>query len=154
MNEDAELSKIYNYRRLAEDLITSGQPSEEQLAHIAGAGFAVDVNLALHDDDYSLPDERRTAESLGMVYEHIPVVWQRPTRADLDAFFAALDRHAGQRIYVHCAANLRVSSFILLYRVLRLGWRLEDALPDLQALWQPDDTWQKFIDDALANGSE
>jgi protein tyrosine phosphatase (PTP) superfamily phosphohydrolase (DUF442 family) len=150
VNEDTELSAIYNYHRLSASLATSGQPSEEELTRVAQEGFAIVINLTLHDGEYSLPDERRTVESLGMVYEHIPVVWQRPTHADLEAFFAALDRHAGQRIYVHCAANFRVSSFVLLYRVLRLGWRLEDALPDLEAVWQPNDTWQAFIDDALA----
>jgi uncharacterized protein (TIGR01244 family) len=152
VNEDTELSAIYNYRRLSDSLATSGQPSEEELTRVAHAGFAVVINLALQDDQYSLPDERRTVEGLGMDYEHIPVIWQRPTPADLEAFFAAMDRHAEQRIYVHCAANLRVSSFVLLYRVLRLGWRLEDALPDLEALWQPNDTWQAFIEDALAKG--
>jgi uncharacterized protein (TIGR01244 family) len=156
LTEDAELSEIYNYRRLSEDLITSGQPSEAQLAGVARAGFNVVVNLALHDDESSLPDERGTVDSLGMAYEHIPVNWRQPTRADLQAFFATLDRHAGEKVYVHCAANFRVSSFMLLYRVLRQGWRLEDALPDLEALWQPNDTWQGFIDDIiddnLANG--
>jgi protein tyrosine phosphatase (PTP) superfamily phosphohydrolase (DUF442 family) len=151
VNEETELSAIYNYHRLSDSLATSGQPSEEELTRVAQAGFEVAINLALHYDEYSLPDERRTVESLGMVYEHIPVIWQRPTRADLDAFFATMDRHAGQRIYVHCAANFRVSSFVLLYRVLRLRWCLEDALPDLEALWQPNDTWQAFIDSALAS---
>jgi uncharacterized protein (TIGR01244 family) len=152
LSEDLELSGIYNFRRLSENLITSGQPSEEQLAGVANAGFKLVVNLALRHDEHSLPDERGTVESLGMAYEHIPVIWQQPTRADLDTFFATLDRHAGEPTYVHCAANFRVSSFILLYRVLRLSWRLEDALPDLEALWQPNDTWQAFIDEAL--GSE
>ena len=150
MNEETELSGIYNYRRLSDSLATSGQPSEEEFTRVAQAGFGVVVNLAVQGDRNSLPDERRTVESLGMVYEHIPVIWQRPTQADLTTFFAAMDRHAGRRIYVHCAANLRVSSFVLLYRVLRLGWRLEDALPDMEALWQPNDTWQAFIEDALA----
>ncbi len=108
------------------------------------------INLALQDAEGAPPDERRTVEELGMTYEHIPVVWQHPTPADLEAFFAAMDRHAGRVLYVHSAANLRVSAFMLLYRVKRLGWRLEDALPDLQAIWQPNETWQAFIDAALA----
>ena len=70
--------------------------------------------------------------------------------ADLEAFFAAMEQHAHRRLYVHCAANMRVSAFVMLYRVLRLNWRLEDALPDLHALWQPNETWQALIDAALA----
>ncbi len=152
MNEDLSLGAIYNYRRLTHALATSGQPSEEELADVARAGFEVVINLALDESERSLPDERRTVQSLGMAYEHVPVAWDRPTHADLAAFFATMDRHSGQRVYVHCAANFRVSSFVLLYRVLRLGWRREEALPDLEAVWQPNDTWQAFIDGALASG--
>ena len=145
-----ELNAIYNYYRLSDRLATSGQPGEEELAAVARAGFEAVINLALHGEEYSLPDERGTAEALGMLYEHIPVIWQRPAAADLDAFFAAMDRHAGRRLYVHCAANMRVSAFMLLYRVLELRWSLEDALPDLRAIWEPNDTWQAFIDAELA----
>lgn len=137
---------IYNYHRLSEHLITSGQPSEEQLAAVARAGYEVVINLALHGEPYALADERATVEGLGMHYVHIPVIWQRPTAGDLEAFSAAMDGHAVQRVYVHCAANMRVSAFMLLYRVRNLGWPLAEALPDLAALWEPNQTWQAFID--------
>ncbi|MGQ9491308.1 MAG: protein tyrosine phosphatase family protein [Anaerolineae bacterium] len=151
-----ELSAITNFRRLAPDLITGGQPTAAQLAAVATAGCEVVINLALHDASYSLPDERGSVEALGMTYEHIPVIWERPTGADLRAFFAVMERHAGRRAFVHCAANYRASAFILLYRVLRLGWRLEDALPDMRAVWNPADypAWQAFINAALTNQSE
>ncbi|MGQ9840396.1 MAG: hypothetical protein ACUVR4_07710 [Anaerolineae bacterium] len=40
--------------------------------------------------------------------------------------------------------------------MLRLGWRLEDALPDMRAVWNPADypAWQAFINAALTNQSE
>jgi uncharacterized protein (TIGR01244 family) len=134
-----------NYRRLSDDLITSGQPSQEDLAAVGRDGFDVVINLALHEDDHSLPDERATVERLGMTYIHIPVIWQNPTLADLQAFFAAMEQHSGRKVYVHCAANMRVSAFMYLYRVLRLGWTPETARPDLSAIWQPNATWQAFI---------
>jgi protein tyrosine phosphatase (PTP) superfamily phosphohydrolase (DUF442 family) len=43
---------------LSERLVTAGQPSEEQLAAVAAAGFKIVINLGLHGDPaYSLPDE-------------------------------------------------------------------------------------------------
>jgi protein tyrosine phosphatase (PTP) superfamily phosphohydrolase (DUF442 family) len=142
-----------SFRCLSHDLITSGQPSEEHLSGVALAGFEVVINLALHGAEYSLPDERSSVETLGMTYEHIPVIWQHPVLANLETFFATMARHAGRRIYVHCAANKRVSVFVFLYRVLRLGWKPEDAHPDLYAVWSPDPTWQAFIDLALSGAS-
>ncbi len=150
-----ELTTIINFRLLSDDLLTGGQPTEAQLAAVAAAGCEVVINLGRLDPAYALPDERGTVAGLGMIYEHIPVVWTQPTAADLDAFFAALERHAGRRVLVHCAANYRASAFILLYRVLRQGWQLEDALPDLQAIWAPAEypAWQAFLERML-HGTE
>ena len=141
------LQGICNYRRLTDLIATAGQPSEEELAAVARAGFEFVVNLALHDAEYSLPDERKTVEFLGMRYIHIPVVWERPTRADLADFFKVMDELAGQRVFVHCAANKRVSVFMALYRRLRHDWALGATLPDVQAIWEPDPVWRQFMEE-------
>jgi protein tyrosine phosphatase (PTP) superfamily phosphohydrolase (DUF442 family) len=153
---ESVLRDIINFRRLTDHLITGGQPTEEQLALAAAAGAEVVINLGRLDPAYALPDERGTVAALGLTYEHIPVVWAEPTAADLDAFFAAMARHAGRRVLVHCAANYRASAFIMLYRVLRLGWRIEDARPDLDAIWDPAEypQWQAFIGAALDAGAD
>jgi uncharacterized protein (TIGR01244 family) len=144
--DDRALQGIFNYRKLSERIATSGQPSEAELAAIAQAGYQVVVNLGLLDQDYSLADERGVVEFLGLEYVHIPVLWERPTRADLEAFFRTMEEHQGKSVWVHCAANMRVSVFVALYRALILGWPLERALPDVYALWVPNETWQRFID--------
>ena len=148
MNEDA-LQGIYNYRRLSDLIATAGQPSEEELAVVAQAGFEVVVNLALHDAGYSLPDECRTVESLGMQYMHIPVVWERPLRSDLERFFEVMDKLTGKHIFVHCAANKRVSVFMALYRQLRQGWSVDTVMPDVLAIWELDDVWRRFLKEMI-----
>jgi protein tyrosine phosphatase (PTP) superfamily phosphohydrolase (DUF442 family) len=145
VNEDA-LERIYNYRRLSDLIATAGQPTEEELTTVAEAGFEAVVNLALHGAEYSLPDERKTVESLGMRYVHIPVAWERPTRADLEVFFKVVDELAGQRVFVHCAANKRVSVFMALYRQLRQGWSPDATMPDVLAIWELDAVWQQFLE--------
>jgi protein tyrosine phosphatase (PTP) superfamily phosphohydrolase (DUF442 family) len=144
------LSGIHNYRAVDEWLCTSGQPTAAQLAAIAEAGFATIINLALHDDPrYSLPDEPGVVNSLGLEYVHIPVRFAAPTEADLLAFFAAMDTHRGQRLWVHCAANMRVSAFLGLYRVIKLGWAAGPAFELMRGLWQPEEVWSSFIAAAL-----
>lgn len=152
---DPDLQSITNFRRLSDRLVTSGLPTEAQLAAVAAAGFEVVINLLPGDEPRALPDEQGTVARLGMIYEHIPVIWAQPTRADLARFFELMDRHAGQRVYVHCAANYRASAFVMLYRVLRQGWRIEDALPDLRAIWNPAEypAWQAFLE-RLLHGTE
>ncbi|HEX3141599.1 MAG TPA: protein tyrosine phosphatase family protein [Rhizobacter sp.] len=151
MTTDTSLASIYKHRAVSDRLATSGQPTVAQLASIAAAGFQTVINLALHDDPrYSLPDEPGTVRALGMHYVHIPVQFKAPTRADLLAFFDAMDAHRGERVWVHCAANMRVSAFLGLYRVLRQGTDREAAFDLMRELWQPDAVWASFIDQALA----
>jgi len=140
--------------RLADDRIgTSGQPSEAQLAEIAAAGYRTLINLALHDDPrYSLRDEPASAAALGLDYLHIPVQFRQPTRDDLLRFCDAMDAHIDRQVWVHCAANYRVTAFLGLWRVLRQGWSPDDAFALMREVWTPDTTWQGFIDEQLMAG--
>lgn len=143
--DESALQGIYNYRRLTDAVATAGQPTEEELEAVAQAGFEVVINLALHDAEYSLPDEPGTVATLGMRYIHIPVEWERPSRADLERFFEVMDELTGRRLFVHCAANKRVSVFMALYRRLRQGWPPDAVMPDVLAIWEPDPVWSTYL---------
>jgi len=146
--DDSTFRDIYNYRRVSERIATGGQPTEEQTAAIASAGCTTVINLGLHDADYALPDERGLVESLGMEYIHIPVLWEQPTEADLKQFCDTLEAYEGQDIFVHCAANKRVSVFIALDRVIRQGRPAKEALKDVDLYTFPQ-VWQAFVDEIL-----
>lgn len=144
------VSSIYNYRSVSAELGSSGQPSEAQLAAIAGAGYEVVINLALHDDPrYSLADEAQTVGDLGMEYVHIPVRFEAPTKSDLLAFLDAMARYRSRKIWLHCAANIRVTAFLGLYRVLREGWEAEPAFELMHGMWEPNQVWSAFIAERL-----
>jgi uncharacterized protein (TIGR01244 family) len=146
MHDSSLLTAIHNYRAVDETLATSGQPAQAQFASIAQAGFSTVINLALHDDPrYSLPDEAATVRSAGLTYVHIPVQFSAPTEADLVAFFAAMDAHRGEKIWIHCAANIRVSAFLGLYRVIKQGWATQPAFELMHGLWQVNEVWSTFI---------
>lgn len=129
---------------------TAGQPTGEQFAAIQAAGYQVVVNLALPTSTNALPDEAERVTALGMTYVHIPVIWEAPTLQDLDEFFAVMERYGAERVFVHCALNMRVSAFMFLYRVIRLGVLPEEARQVMLQIWEPDDVWSRFISQALA----
>lgn len=145
------LNRIRNFREIEERLLSAGQPSAEDLTSFRACGVETVINLALSTSDKALPDERAVVEKLGMRYIHIPVEWEAPTPEDFQVFCTALDqeRAAARTVLVHCAANKRVSSFVFLYRVLKLGEPQEVAAQDLNAIWRPDSVWQDFIDRQL-----
>ena len=148
---NSDPSKVYNYRMVDDTLCTSGQPTVVQLASIASAGYKTIINLALHDDPhYSLPDEPGSVRSLGLTYVHIPVQFAAPTEADLLAFFAAMEAHEGEKLWVHCAANFRVTAFLGLFRVIQKGWEVERAFDLMHGVWQANEVWSSFIAAMLA----
>ena len=148
--DGARLSDIINFREIDGKLLTSGQPSEEELAAAAREGIDVVINLALHDDPrYSLADEAGTVKSLGMTYVHIPVKFDAPTEQDLFGFFDAFEAHQGKRILIHCAANKRVTAFLGLYRVIRQQWDRDRAFAPMKTVWEPNENWGPFIEAML-----
>lgn len=151
MPHTALITDTHNYRAVDDALCTSGQPTIAQLASIAAAGYDVIINLALHDDPrYSLPDETGTVQSLGLSYINIPVQFAAPSEADLIAFFTAMEANRGNKLWIHCAANYRVSAFLGLYRVIKQGWEREQAFELMRGLWQPNEVWSSFIETMLA----
>jgi protein tyrosine phosphatase (PTP) superfamily phosphohydrolase (DUF442 family) len=142
---NAMLEEIINYLEISPAVGTAGQPTRQQFAEICAAGYEVVINLATSTSWDAVADEPELTRALGMQHIAIPVDWEAPTTHDLEQFFAAMDGCKGRKVFVHCARNMRVSCFIYLYRVLKLGWSPEAALPDLLKIWQPDGTWQIFI---------
>jgi protein tyrosine phosphatase (PTP) superfamily phosphohydrolase (DUF442 family) len=145
-----ELQKITNFLTISESLGSAGQPDENQFVWLRDFGYQVVINLALKDSPQALPDEEKTVTDLGLIYFHIPVIWEAPTRKNLQQFFNTMQQFQDKKIFVHCVLNMRVSAFIFLYRVIILKQSVEIARQDMLKIWQPDETWQKFINDNLS----
>src|SRR5262249_7646783 len=143
------LSEIYNFWALGNHLGTAGQPTEAQFQVIHDAGFETVINLALPTSDNALANEGSIVTGLGMSYVHIPVNFQAPTSQDFRAFCRVMDAFDDRHVFVHCAANKRVSAFVFLYRVLHQRASHSEAERDLHAIWQPDEVWSRFIQEQL-----
>lgn len=152
MNASLEkLSEIYQFRAISDGLGTAGQPAAGQFRMIREAGFEAVINLALPTSDNALANEGSVVTGEGMAYVHIPVNFKAPTSRDFRAFCDVMNAFADRPVFVHCAANMRVSSFVFLYRVLCRRVAIPDAEFDLHAIWQPDEVWSRFIKDHLDN---
>jgi protein tyrosine phosphatase (PTP) superfamily phosphohydrolase (DUF442 family) len=143
--ETSSLSEIYGFRALSDMLGTAGQPTEEQFKAVREAGYEAVVNLALPTSDNALAHEGSIVTGLGMSYVHIPVNFAAPTAQDFRTFCGVMESLTGRRVFVHCAANKRVSAFVFLYRVLHQQVSPSEAERDLHAIWQPDEVWSRFI---------
>jgi len=140
------IEQIKDLLLISPKLATSGQPSESQILDLAGDGFQVIINLGVLDPGYCLTDEEGLARSLGLEYHHIPVDFQAPKARDLMLFFEAMENSKGKSVFVHCAANKRVSCFVALYGQAKLGWSLERADEVIRRVWEPNETWATFLE--------
>ncbi|MEM7080035.1 MAG: protein tyrosine phosphatase family protein [Pseudomonadota bacterium] len=144
LSKATSLSDIYNYLPIEGVYSTSGQPSESQLRLIKTAGFRRVINLAPTSRlENSVVEEARILEDLGIAYTHIPVDFAAPQEADFNAFVAALEEDGP--VWVHCAANMRVSAFTYRYRTRICGEDEGAAMADLQKIWNPVGVWADFI---------
>ena len=139
----------FNFRRISEQLTTSGLPTAEQLGELHDDGYAAVINLLPDHHDYAVADEARIVRDQGLEYIYIPVDFEAPTHADLEAFADAMSARNDQKLHVHCAANYRVSAFYSLY-ALRHGLCSEDEANELiRDVWNPAEhpAWMAFIVD-------
>lgn len=144
------LEDIKAFRAIGPRLGTAGQPRPEQFEEVVRAGYRLVVNLARPDSPDAVADEPERWAALGMPYLAIPVDFKRPLPEDFLRFGAVLESHRDEPVFVHCAYNWRVSSFVFLHRVLVLGVPRALAHADLAAVWEPDAVWTQFIERMLA----
>jgi len=144
-----DLSDIDNYRQYSPQFSSSGQPSASQLEAVSEAGFERVIYLAFSDNQTAIEAEDRVVKKLGMDYMQIPVDFENPTLEDFEDFAAVMNRDQKKRTLLHCQINLRASTFSFLYRVIYTGVPIAQAKQDLDAIWQPDKVWYRFIVDVL-----
>nr|WP_309693566.1 protein tyrosine phosphatase family protein [Armatimonas sp.] len=139
------LHRIRNFLWLDDNLGTSGLVRPEQLDWIADAGFVCVINLLPDESDAWFPEEPGRVGELGMEFVRIPVIWLKPTRENFETFCIAMNERKDKKLFVHCAANMRASAFLYLWR-LRNGYDESEALDDLHDIWEPDGVWAEFIE--------
>lgn len=139
------MSEILNYIKINELISTSGQPTVEQFEDIVNEDFEVVINLALHDSSNAIENEDKIVTSLGMAYFHIPVAFDEPKLSDLKLFLNLLQSLGANKVWVHCALNYRVSSFMYVYHKYILKTPFDEIDLSMFESWSPDEKWQELM---------
>lgn len=150
----AALETIRGYLRLDQRLATSGMPKPEHFAAMRAAGFEAVINLALPTSDHAMANEGELVSAQGMTYVHIPVQFDAPQAGDFEQFSRVMDVFDGRPVFVHCAANKRVSAFVFLHRLRRGDVGRAEAERDFKKIWEPDDVWRAFINRTLGEWNQ
>ncbi|MEM7758924.1 MAG: protein tyrosine phosphatase family protein [Cyanobacteria bacterium P01_A01_bin.40] len=140
------IKSVGDYYQINESLATSGQPTPEEFSLISQAGYQIVINLATSSSTHALANEGEIVTDLGMIYIHIPVLWDNPRLKDVIIFFKVMQAFEEHKIWVHCAKNMRVSCFIYLWQKYILHLTEEQAKYPMSQIWQPTGVWQKLIE--------
>lgn len=145
---DSTLASIKAFIPISDRVVTSAQIAVWQIKAIKEAGYQVVINLAPANDKANR-DEGFAAVSAGLIYVQIPVDFKNPQLRDLDFFFQIMGASEDRKVYVHCFANMRASSFMYLYRVIKEGVPQAEAWKAVEQVWTPNEVWAGFIKRAL-----
>lgn len=140
------IKKIYNYHRVKGLFDTSGQPSKEQLELIAREGYKAVINLAPNSlIESSVFNEKEILSNANVEFIHIPVDFKQPKQENFDEFVAQVLKFKNEKIWIHCAANMRVSAFVYKYRKEILNLSHHEIIDDLKTIWIPNKNWRSFL---------
>ena len=121
-----DTGQIRNFLRVNEQFCTGGQPRLEHLEKLKAEGVKAIINLR-QPSEHRAEEEAAKAKELGLRYFNIPVVYRDPKEEQVTEFLKLTDDPANRPAFIHCTAAIRVAGFWLIRRVLRDGWKFEDA---------------------------
>jgi|TARA_B100002019_G_scaffold23499_1_gene17834 protein tyrosine phosphatase (PTP) superfamily phosphohydrolase (DUF442 family) len=144
--QSKDLTKIYNYHDIPGLFTTSGQPNSYQLKLIAKSGYDAVINLAPNSIlEGSVIHEAEILAASKVKYIHIPVNFNHPTKDNFLLFVKSLEENKDKKIWIHCAANMRVSAFVYKYRRDVLGLEDSQIIEDMKLIWSPNRIWNSFL---------
>ena len=143
------IETIRDYYQINDCLATSGQPTPQEFELIAQAQYRVIINLATSRSTNAIANEGVIVTDLNLVYVQIPVLWDNPKLSDVEAVFKIMKCFDGQKVWVHCAKNMRVSCFIYFWQKYILDLPESQASYPMSQIWQPTGVWQELIDKAI-----
>ncbi len=121
------LVEIRGARRPLPGLLTGGQPTKEELAAVAAAGYRTVITLR-PEEELAGRDERGEVEALGMNYRSLPIASGGDLQEANARMLAELLEGAESPILLHCGSGNRVGGLLALRAHFVDGASAEDAL--------------------------
>jgi uncharacterized protein (TIGR01244 family) len=129
----AQDDSIKNFLRVNKEFCTGGQPSLQHLEQLKAEGVKAIINLR-QPTEYAAAEEEAKIKALGLRYFNIPVSPTDPKDEQAEAFLKITDDPANRPAFIHCRSGARVAAFWMIRRVLRDGWKMEDALKEAEKI--------------------
>ena len=122
--------------------------SEPKMAEVARAGVTHIVDMQIEFDDTPLAEPHGIQVLWNPVDDDFKPKPYAVFQKGVEFALKALEDDTA-KLFIHCAANKRVTAFLGLYRAIKLNWGIEKAFALMRDVWEPDPVWSVFIADML-----
>lgn len=122
-----EAAQIKNVKNPSVNMLSAGQPTQEQFETLADAGVQHVVSLRLDEElDW---DEKAHVESLGMNYVSLPINGDVDvTKENARALRDILDSFDQETTLIHCGSGNRVGALMAIDAALETGADIESSV--------------------------
>lgn len=122
---------IMNLKSPEAQVISTGQPTQEQFQALASAGLKHVINLRPASEMEF--DEKTVVESLGMMYHSMPISGAEDvTHENAASLSKMLSAISGQPVLVHCASGNRVGALVAVSAADTQGLSVDAAVAEGQ----------------------
>lgn len=111
----------------ADNVLTAGQPSADQIVRLAAVGCAAVVDLRATGEPRGY-DEPNVVAAAGMEYVHLPVTTETLSDREFDRLREYLREHGDRPVLVHCASANRVGALLVPFFMLDQQRSRDDAI--------------------------
>jgi protein tyrosine phosphatase (PTP) superfamily phosphohydrolase (DUF442 family) len=144
---DMQLTDLKNYQVNGPKMLSAGLPTQKHFETLKTMGVTKVIDLIPGDRT----EEIKLMKQLDLTYHNIQVEWDKPTLVNFNEYVSLMNQYNDTegKVLTHCRLNWRGAVFTYLYRVTQLNEADDVAKHDMLDIWQPNETWQAFIDDVL-----
>jgi protein tyrosine phosphatase (PTP) superfamily phosphohydrolase (DUF442 family) len=127
-------SPIYLFHAINDRFATGGQPEAADFSWLKEQGYTAVVNLNTPSARNYLRGESEIVTDLGMTYVAHPLDCSVLSQELYEDFAAVLNALTEERVFVHCAGNVKSSAMMHIYRIQALHENPQAALTDLVSI--------------------
>ena len=135
---------------LDQDFATGAQPTDQAYAKAAANGFRSVLSLRAGNEGVDLFRERSVVEKNNLRYFNIPVISSAPQLEQADEFIRIVKEPANHPMLINCASANRVGAFMMIYRVVELGWTEDKAFEEATKIGLSSEGLKKFAQNYIA----
>ena len=125
-NSSNDLS-IKNVKYFSEQIITGGQPTEQELAQLKAKGVTTIINLR-GTNEFDGFDEEKVVKSYGMEYVALPISGAAGVTKEAAEEFAKILEKENGKTFIHCASGNRVGALTALKSHFQDGLSIEQSI--------------------------